>query len=413
MIKGAISELEKREMGALSCLVIDSFSHIDQALEKEWDELAIKSRSSIYLTCAWSRIWWENYGKKKLLRIYFYRSEGKLIGVMPIYIDKIRIGFVQTRIARLVGANNPPRVFDLPVIKEYAADVGENLVKHLVGADRCDLISIGPISDECGAKKILFAAVEKMTAKLGIVRDVPFGVYTYFDLPDTYDAYLQTLSNNERKNRRYYQNLLSKEYDVHLEVMHETDKIEVEMAQFIALHAEQWRQQGRPGYFSAWPRSDIFNRQLAVELARLGRAGLIKITAGGKPIVYEYRYVLGDCCYWQLSARAAGMEWDRFSLGATGVISLIRTTIEDGIKRIEGGLSHYDYKLRLGGTESNVSCLRLTAPRTSSILKYYICITLHKIYLNFYYKFWYSRIQPKLPSYFRRPIWMKYIRLTF
>lgn len=400
-------------MGDLSCLAIESFSHIDQVLEKEWDELAIKCRSSIYLTCAWTRIWWEFYGKEKLLRIYFFRSEGKLVGVMPLYIDKIRIGLVQTRIARLVGANNPPRVFDLPVIKEYAAGIGEELVKHLVMDDRCDLVSIGPVSDECEAKKVLFAAVEKMITKLGIVKDVPFGVYTYFKLADTYDNYMQTLSNNERKNRRYYEKLLSREYDIRLLVICKPNEIEAELPQFLALHSEQWRRQGRPGYFNAWPQSEAFNRRLAVELARLGRTGLIKITAEEEPIIYEYRYIFGDSCYWQLSARAAGEEWDRFSLGATGVVFLIRSTIEVGIKRIEGGLSHYDYKIRLGGIESNVSILRLTARRPSSMSKYYICLGLHKLLLNFYYKLWYSRIQPKLPSVFRRPISMNYIRLIF
>jgi hypothetical protein len=392
---------------------MDSYNQINPALEKEWDELVIKASGSIYLTCAWSRIWWEIYGKYKILRIFFFRSKGKLVGVIPTYIDKIRIGCAQTRIARLVGANNPPRVFDLPVIKEYAADIGENLVNHLVGIDGCDLISIGPVSDECEAKKVLFAAVEKKSDELGIVRNVPFGVYTYFKLPDAFDAYMQTLSNNERKSRRYYEKLLSKEHDIHFLAIHEPDKIEEEMQRFIALHTEQWRQQGRPGYFSAWPQSDAFNLRLAVEQAHLGRIALIKITAGEKPIIYEYRYIFGDCCYWQLSARAAGEEWDRFSLGATGVVVLIRTTIENGIKRIEGGLSHYDYKIRLGATESNVSILRLIARRPSSISKYYICLTLHNFLLNFYYKLWYSRIQPKLPSLFRRPICMAYIRLTF
>ncbi len=87
---------------------------------------------------------------------------------------------------------------------------------------------------------------------------------------------------------------------------------------------------------------------MAVELARLGRSRLITITVGEKPILYQYSYVFGDCCYWQFPARAAGEEWDRFSLGATALVVLIRSTIEEGIKRIEGGVSHYDYKTRLG-----------------------------------------------------------------
>jgi hypothetical protein len=401
-------------MTDVSCVVLDSYNDVDQALEKEWDELAIKAGGSIYLTCAWSRIWWEFYGKEKLLRIFLFRSEGELVGVVPIYIDRIRIALVKARIARLVGANNPPRVFDLPIVKEYATQVAENLVRHLIVTNRCDLISIGPVSDECDAKKPLFSAFGKMTEDLGRVSDVPFGVYTYFRLPDTYETYMQSLSSNERKNRRKYDlRLMAKEFDVRLTMMREPDEIEAEMPHFITLHAAQWKPQGRLGYFGAWPHADTFNHHLAVELARLGRTRLIKITAGGKPVLYQYSYVFADCCYWQLPAREPGKEWDRFSLGATALVVLVRSAIEEGIKRIEGGLSYYDYKIRLGATESNVSIARLTARRPSSIIKYYVCVALRKMCLNVYYKLWYSRIQPKLPPLFRRPIWMTYIRMTF
>jgi len=402
------------DMINVSCSVMDSYNHIDEALEKEWDELAIKTRCSIYLTCAWSRIWWDVYGTEKTLRLFFYRCKGELVGVIPIYIEIIRIGLLQTRVARLIGAYNPSRVFDLPIIKECAAAIGEHMARHLLGPDRCDFVSVGPVSDDCEAKKVLFDAVKKMTCELGIVRNVPFGVYTYFDLPDTYDAYMRTLSKNELKNRRKYDlKLLAKEYNVRLVVLHEPDEIEGEMQRFIDLHTEQWRQQGRPGYFDAWPLAGAFNRRLAVELAHLGRTRLIKITAGEKPVIYQYSYVFGNCCYWQLPARAAGAGWDRFSFGATALVVLIRSMIEEGIKRIEGGQSHYEYKTRLGAKESGISVLRLTARRQSSIGKYYLWIALRGLYHNSYYRLWYSRIQPKLPSVFRRPIWKIYIRMTF
>ena len=400
-------------MSYVSCEVIDSYNHIDQALEKEWDELVIATRGSIYLTCAWSRIWWEFYGKAKTLRIFLYRCNGKLVGVMPIYIENIRIGLVKIRAARLVGAYNPPRVFDVPIIKEYAADVCNNLARHLTGHDRCDLISIGPVSDECEAKEALFAAFEKKTDKPGIVRNAPFGVYTHFDLPDTFDVYMKSLSKSERSNRRYYEKLLAKEHDIKMLVIRDPDQLAEEIPQLSALHATQWRPQGRLGYLGAWPAAEAFNYRLAVELSRLGRTRLIKIMDGQTPIVYEYYYIFGDCGYWQLSARAEGKEWDRFSLGATGAIVMIRSTMEEGIKRIEGGVSHYDYKTRLGAKDSSISVLRIVARRPGSKLKYHLFNAFHNLYENLYFKLWYRRIQHRLPSFFHRPIWVTYTRMIF
>jgi len=413
MIKWLSNGQEKTDMSDVACMVVDSYNHIDQALEKEWDELAIQTKGSIYLTCAWSRIWWEFYGKKKHLRIFFYRVKGKLVGVIPVYIEQIRIGLVVVRIARLVDAYNPKRVFDLPLFKEHAESVGKHLARHLVGTDRCDLISIGPVSDECEAKKSFFASAKKIKKELGVVQDVHFGVYTHFDLSNTFDAYMHTLSKSERKNRQYYEKRLAKEYDIHSVVIREPDKIESEMPQFAALHAAQWRKQGRLGYFNAWPLSDAFNRHLAVELARLGRTRLIKISNGEIPIIYEYYYLFGNCSYWQLSARIEGEEWDRLSLGATGAVAMIRETIEEGITKIEGGVAHYEYKTRLGGIESNISILRVTARQPISIAKYHLCVLLQKLYIKLYYRLWYSRIQPKLPSFFHRPIWVNYTSMIF
>jgi CelD/BcsL family acetyltransferase involved in cellulose biosynthesis len=400
-------------MSDISYEVIDSYNNVGQALEKEWDDLAIATRGCIYLTCAWSRIWWEFYGKAKTLRIFIFRYKGKLVGVMPIYIEKIRIGFVKTRIARLVGANNPPRVFDLPVIKEYAAAVGEQLMINLIETEKCDLISIGPVSDECEAKKEMFGVVNKMADKLGIIKEVLHSTYTYFDLPDNYDTYLQSLSKKERKNRRYYQNLLAKEPNMRLVVMHEPGEIEAEMSQFFALHSAQWLPQGRLGYFSAWPQAGAFNCRLAVELARLGKTRLIKVTVEGEPILYAYRYIWGDCCYWQTTARAIGEKWDHLRLGTTTPVLSIRNNIEEGIKRIENGLFHYNYKNHLGAKESNAFFLHITGRRMSSRVKYFLCKAVYNFVYLFYYKIWYSRLQPKLPAILKRPIWTFYTRITF
>jgi hypothetical protein len=280
--------------------------------------------------------------------------------------------------------------------------------------DHCDLISIGPVSDIFDSNKLLIDGVKKRIQKYGRVQVQPFGVFTHFELPDTYDAYMKSLSKNERKNRRKYDlRLLSKEYDIKRKIIRLPHEIEGEMNNFLALHAEQWRQQGRLGYFGAWPKADAFNSQLAVNLAQSGRTHLLKISAGGRPIIYQYSFIYGKCCYWQLPARAVGIEWNRFSLGATSLVVLIRNMIENGIRRIEGGQSHYDYKTRLGAKESGISVIRINSTKPQSIAKYHMLIGLHRLYLNFYYKLWYSRIQHRLPNVFRRPIWMAYIRTSF
>jgi hypothetical protein len=225
---------------------------------------------------------------------------------------------------------------------------------------------------------------------------------------------MKSLSKNERKNRQYYEKLLTKEHvDLKISVIQDPDRIEAEMPLVRALHWTQWRAQRRLGYFTAWPQARLFNYRLASELSKFGRTRVIKITAGSTPIIYEYYYIFGNMAYWQVSGRAIGQEWDRYSLGSTGALIMIRKIMEERIFHIEGGVSHYDYKTRLGAKDLNLSVLRIIAPGPVSKLKYHVfrlfCILFEKIY----YKFWYQRIQPKLPFFMHRPIWVSYIRSIF
>jgi CelD/BcsL family acetyltransferase involved in cellulose biosynthesis len=191
----------------------------------------------------------------------------------------------------------------------------------------------------------------------------------------------------------------------------EAAEIDTEMPKFMSLHKINWQRQGKLGYFSAWPKSDVFNHRLAVRLAGLGRTLLIRVSAGEIPIIYQYGYVFGDGFYWELPARASGDEWDRFSLGATAIMILIRRSIESGIRRIEAGLSHYEYKTRLGARDLGVYVLRFVGRAPGSQAKYFLCRMLHRFLQMVYYRLWYTRIQPRLPQAFCRPIWMIYIRM--
>src|SRR5204862_8222110 len=50
-------------------------------------------------------------------------------------------------------------------------------------------------------------------------------------------------------------------------------------------------------------------------------------------------------------SRSIGESWERFSLGPTGIVNMISSAMEEKLARIEGGLAHYDYKLRLNAKE--------------------------------------------------------------
>jgi hypothetical protein len=329
-------------------------------------------------------------------------------------MDRLSLGIVHLNVARLVGANIPPKVFDPPIKAIMAKDVMSMLIDTLVEEAHCDVVSIGPVSEQftlrAGMSNVGDDPAKPRLAELSTVN---YEVFTVFPLPHSFKSYMDSLSQNERRNRQHKINLLNKEFNVAIDVLTAPSMIEKEFLSFVEMHTRQWQHEGRPGHFKAWPDATAFNLRLAKSLAERGMCRLIKISANGVPIIYQYAFVLGDCCYWQLPARTIGEEWNRYSLGATAMVLLIQRCIEEGLSRIEGGLGHFGYKLRLGAKASKTVILRFTSVRITSRTKALLGRALLWGMTVLYHKIWYRRVQPRLPARFRFPIWEKRIRLSF
>ncbi len=80
----------------------------------------------------WVRTWWEFYGKNKELRIFLFFVGEQIVGVVPIYIDTLGFGPLKFRVARLVGANIPPKVFNPPIDEAHAAGIFEEIFVQLL-----------------------------------------------------------------------------------------------------------------------------------------------------------------------------------------------------------------------------------------------------------------------------------------
>jgi hypothetical protein len=92
---------------------------------------------------------------------------------------------------------------------------------------------------------------------------------------------------------------------------------------------------------------------------------------------------------------------------------MIGEAIKDGVTRIEGGLGHYEYKLRLKAVEHPVWIYRFAAPGLGSMLKRAIANVLQDVLGIGYHKLLYRRIQPCLPAAFRRPQWRLWLRYDY
>jgi CelD/BcsL family acetyltransferase involved in cellulose biosynthesis len=412
MIAVAKEPVSHFKSAALSVRVETDFSDLE-SLRSAWDETVASLGSPIYLSFDWLATWWEFYGAGKDLRLFLFYREGVLAGVVPLYIDRIGFGPIKVSVARLVGANIPPKAFNPPIPPDLAEPVLKAVLAHLFQQDRCDVLSFGPISDEPNLTPALIAAASAARQLVGEVQTRLEGVQSVFFLPGSLDEFFEAMDKDERKKRKYELRVLRRDPAVREDVLADPDLAGAELEDFARLHAGQWQARGKLGHFGSWPRGLDFHRALAVVMARAGRLRFVRILAGPQVISSQYAFVFGNAYFWELPARLVDQKWQRASLGPAGFFALVDAAIKEGKNRVEGGMAHYEYKQKLNAREFPTQILRFVSRNAVSRLRVRLFLTLRACLLWLYFKLWYARVSPKLPARFRKPLWPFWLRLDF
>jgi CelD/BcsL family acetyltransferase involved in cellulose biosynthesis len=399
-------------MAQISLTVEHCFAALESGRE-QWDQFCLSTGASIYQSFDWCREWWGCYGERKKLYVFFVKKDGELIGLLPMYVETVRFGPLRLRLGRLVGANNPPRLFDPPLQPATAAEACEAVFNHLLIQAGCDVISFGPLSQTYRALPALQQFSLASGRGLAEVVEVPFDRHTDFFLPATLEAYMGTIARNESKNYNVTLRRLKRAHQTDIDVLSDAQSVEAEFGRFREMHTAQWQAEGRPGHFNAWPKAEAFHQALVRSQAQAGRLRLLRVKADQEVIAYQYIFSFGDCYYWQLPARKVDPALEHFSVGRIGMITMVDAAIKEGITRIEGGLGHYEYKLRLGAREQQARTFRLYSRRPASRIRAVLFSGAVWLMLNLYHKLWYRRIQPRLPRFFQRPLWDLWVRMNF
>jgi CelD/BcsL family acetyltransferase involved in cellulose biosynthesis len=384
-----------------------------EALCREWDETVSQLGGSVYMSYDWTRTWWEFYGTNRELRIFLFSVHGRIVGIVPLYIDRMGFGPLQLSVARLVCANIPPKAFNPPIHADWAEPIFEVILTQLFERDACDVFSFGPLSEEHEPKKGLEQVARRQIRQVSQVSVVASGVSSVFRLPRSLEEYFECLDKDERKKRKYELRLLRREQAVTEDVLRDPAGTEAGFEDFVRLHAQQWQGKGKLGHFGSWPRAEEFNRALVRALGKLGRVRFVRLLANNRVISSQYAFAFGDAYFWELPARVMAPEWRRFSLGTAGFFSLVDAAIKEGKTRVEGGLAHYDYKQKLNATEQGTWVVRVVGRGLGCRVRLQLFLFLRFCLLWLYYKIWYARICPRLPALLRRPIWSWWLRLDF
>jgi CelD/BcsL family acetyltransferase involved in cellulose biosynthesis len=381
----------------------------DEVPRDEWNRFAAGHASGAYLSHEHCATWWSRYGDRRSPRLFVFRADGAIVGLLPMFVETVRLGPAWIRRASLVGSDSTPVVLDPPLDAAHAREALAQAVRRLVVDERCDAVRFAPLSGRWPHADALRDAVASLGGAARIARDVETGPHVVFDLPDSFDAYLASLDKRRRGDWRRGMKALRETHAVSTDVVRAPNDVLAEFERFRRLHDAQWAAEGKLGHFRDWPRAEAYHRDLVRVHGADGRAFLVRILVDGEPISYQLCYGFAGTLHWILPARALDAEYERHSLGRLGLVEMIDFAIRAGYRRIEAGVGRYDYKLQHGGTEHQVRSIVVVRDAAFARARLATFARLARVLDAAYYRGWFLRVAPRLPLP-RRPLWKSWIR---
>jgi CelD/BcsL family acetyltransferase involved in cellulose biosynthesis len=325
-----------------------------------------------------------------------------------MFVERLWVGPVLVRVAKLVGCDHALTLCSVAIEPAHAREALRQIMEYWPGERRCDAVWFGPLT---GANDTAQNVREASSAvpHARIIREVELGCHTTFHLPATFEEFVSSLNKRQRQNYRRDNNLLARSFKIETDVITDPAVALEEFERFCGMHERQWRAEGKLGHFGDWPGATEFNRELVREQAKLSRVRFYRLLADGQVISCQYGFRFGQSLTWRLPARPVGAQWDRFGLGRLGLMKMLEAAIGEGVRRVEAGMGHYDYKTQLGGQETPVHSLLVASTRGASPLKIKALAKLSDALHLAYYRAWFLKLSPKLrlPP---RPLWRYWIR---
>ena len=249
----------------------------------------------------WFSVWWEHFGAGRELACLVARRDGDLVGLLPFSIEPVELGPVSLRVARLAGTDPHCIVLNLPLAGDVAAQAFREGISHLL--TRCDAISFTPASERSQIPELLREACAEDDA-LDLMEESA-GAHVMFDLPDSFDAYLASISSNQRQQFRRKRKALEARYAFECRTVLPDAK---DVGEFVAFHNRQWQAAGIEGHFRDWPGSEAFYGNLADRFRSDGRMRIDSLTGDEEPLTALLSLVAGQTCHARIPARTVDPE---------------------------------------------------------------------------------------------------------
>jgi CelD/BcsL family acetyltransferase involved in cellulose biosynthesis len=289
-----------------------------------WDAVGgdVGARSP-FMSWAWHRAWADSATPAELAAsevLLLHAPDGVLQALIPITVRRLRFRRVWVRaLTWAIGDVGCPD--ELDVAAHADADLAA-LVSTFEDMP-WDVVILSNLAAAAPNARRLSAALE---ARGHVARHRPLWSCPQLDLPDSWDAYLATLSANRRQILRRKERSLRGNHAVAL-TDYAADGLDEGWGHLMRLHERRWGDDG--GAFRD-PRSERMQRQFAGEMARRQQLWLTTLDVDGQPAAAWYGFACGRTVYFYQGGRDP--RWERESVGLVLMGMMIQRAIQQGYR---------------------------------------------------------------------------------
>jgi len=324
------------------------------SLGEGWNRLLAASPSnSVFLTWEWISTWWEIFKEGKSLRVLAFFDGDTLVGVAPFYLKERRIaGMFTIRELRFLGCGESVRSEYMDIVSpaEHRKECVERTAHSLANSRDWDIAVLNDLSPD----SLLAPALPQHFSRVEILDQGPC---YHVVVPDTFNAYLQSIDRNKRGNIRTCRRNLERDFTVSYRRLGPEDNLEGWMTDFKRLHAERLRERGLPSKFSD-PRYSDLHTKVSRLFQERGWLFAASLRLNDETVAARYDYIYNNKVY----DYQTGFD-PRF--GKQGVMqALISYMIEDCVNNKIGEFDFLagdeDYKRRFANAKRTVCSFRIT-----------------------------------------------------
>jgi CelD/BcsL family acetyltransferase involved in cellulose biosynthesis len=329
----------------LRATVIRTLSEL-QGLVPEWRELAAAcAPSSTFQLPEWVVPWWEAFGAGRELLVVAIYDSNRLAGLLPLMspIKKGRLEFIGDPLNYRNGML--AAVDDLEPAWRSALD-------SLSALDGWKSLEFSPAPD---ADVRACLALESPSVSL-----LPPVNTSVIYLPSTWEAYLERLPKNRRRQWLAALDELAASHEVELVCLTGAAITGQQLHDFYARRIEQWQEAGR---FDDWPdlqRSAAFPAFLVragTALARLDHLVLTHLLVDGRPIASDLLHRWGTTVLGFM--QTYDRRYARLGPGMLCTLLSLRHFIASGVERHDFGYGPEEYKFDFRAVRRELGGVRI------------------------------------------------------